>query len=85
MGDGIGQWETELNDGNGFACSGAKSYMLRCDNPKNNLIKTKGVTVDYQNKDIINWKAFASVAQSSNEIPISEQQILLNKKTISQQ
>jgi hypothetical protein len=81
MGDGIGQWETELNDGNKFSASGAKSYMIECDNPKNNCIKTKGVTVDYQNKDIITFEAMASVAQSSNEIPISEQQTLLNKNS----
>ena len=68
--------------GNKFSASGAKSYMIECDNHKNNCIKTKGVTIDYQTKDIITFKAMASVAQSSNEIPINEQQKLLNKSQL---
>ena len=82
IGDGLGQWEMELKDGKRWAATGAKSHAYECLDPKNNAIKAKGLTIDFNNKDVVTFDAMASVAQVMNTIPIEEQQILLSKQQL---
>ena len=42
-------------------------------------MKTKGLTLDYNNKDTITFDALSEVAQSINKVPKEDQQILYNK------
>ena len=79
IGNGIGQWEMELSDGKRWCATGAKSYATECKNEKNNIMKTKGLTLDYNNKDTITFDALSEVAQSINKVPKEDQQILYNK------
>ena len=82
LGDGLGQWEMELSDGKKWAATGAKSYAVECQNPKNNCLKTKGITIDFKNKDKITFESMASVAKAMNDVPLEQQQVLLDKKDL---
>ena len=72
----------ELKDGKRWAATGAKSHAYECEDPKNNAIKAKGLTIDFNNKDVVTFDAMASVAQVMNTIPIEEQQTLLTKQQL---
>jgi hypothetical protein len=82
LGDGLGQWEMEVSDGKNWCATGAKSLALQNESPKNNFIKTKGITIDFNNKDIVTFDNMAKIAKGMNGIPIDQQQTLLNKKDL---
>ena len=56
--------------------------MYQCINEKNNCLNTKGLTVDFKNKDTITFKALSEVAQVMITIPKPKQQILHDKKQL---
>ena len=82
LGNGLGQWEQELNDGVKFAGCGAKTYAVKTNDSNNQIIKAKGLTIDYKNRNKITFENMANIAKSINNIPIDEQQKLLNKKQL---
>ena len=82
IGNVLGQWEMELSDGVKWCATGATSYAVQCLTEKNNCLKTKGLTVDFKNKDTITFKAMSEVAQAMNEIPRDKQQVLHDKKQL---
>ena len=79
IGDGLGPWEREVSDGKSWCAAGAKSYVVQCINETNNCLKTKGLAVDFKNKDTIAFKAMSEIAQVMNTIPIYKQQVLYEK------
>ena len=82
IGNGLGQWEMELSDGVKWCGTGAKSYAVQCLNDKNNCLKTKGITIDFKNKDTITFNAMSEVAKAMNNIPIEDQKILHDKSQL---
>ncbi len=52
LGDGLGQWEEEMDDCIKFVSTGAKTKAGICINPKNNFLNAKGLTIDFLNKDV---------------------------------
>jgi len=80
IGDGLGQWGMELSDGQKWCPIGAKSYVVQCIKEKNYCLTTKGLTVDFNIKDIITFTAMSEIAQVMNAIPKDKQQVLHDKK-----
>ncbi len=82
IGDGLGQWEQEVDDGNMMVCLGSKTYAHTNDNPKNDAIHTKGITVDFRNKDKITFDRMIDIAKQLNEIAPEEQGVLRTRKQL---
>jgi hypothetical protein len=82
LGDGLGQWEMEVWDGKRWCATGCKCLGMQHHCPKNDFLKAKGITIDFNNKDIITFNNMARIAQGMNKIPIDQQQNLLNKKDL---
>ena len=66
----------ELSDGKKWCAIGAKSCDVQWINENNNCLQTKGLTVDFNNKDTITFKAMSEVAQDKNTIPKDKQHLL---------
>ena len=82
LGNGLGCWEEELKDGIEFAGCGAKTYGCKTLDPNSQILKAKGITIDYKNRETMTFETMAKIAKSINNIPIENHQQLLNKKQL---